>query len=405
MSIGNWNLIVGGINHKTASLEMREPLQISRDEFADVHDRLVDYEEILEAVVLSTCNRIEFYLVLTRGVKPFEIIKRFYSDFKETDISHLENKFYFRKNKHAADQIFRVTSGVDSMVLGENEILGQAKEAYSSACAVKSAGKIIHRLFHQAFRVGKEVRTDTEMGKGACSVSSAAIELLKTRLNEFERPVFLLVGVNQMISLAATSLAKLDYNNFIFANRTRENADLLAKRFRAESHSLDQLDNLLARADVCITCTGSSRPVVTRAMIDEHPESFEKPLLVLDMAVPRDTDFESDQAKGVEVLDLDNIQKFVRNQQEKRLEAVPEAEKIINHRMNEFMYWFNHVRHEPLYNGLEDTFEEIRQKELSPVFNNLPPDLKDEINRATRSMINKLLQVKVRASAKNGNTE
>jgi len=405
MTIGNWRLTVCGINHKSASVSEREPLLIMQDDIAGANAQLMENDNILEALVLSTCNRIESYLVTTTEISPIDLIGDFYKKYKKIDIDSIKDKFYTFNNKQTANHLFRVTSGLDSMVLGENQIVGQAREAYSSACKLKSAGKIIHRLFHQAFRIGKRVRTETEMGRGACSVSSAAIELLKTRLIDFDKPSILFVGINQMISLAASGLAKLDYDNFIFANRTKDKATEFAQKYNVDGHSLENLDNLLSESDVCISCTGSEKPLITQKMIAAHPESFGKPLLILDMAVPRDTNIETDFDKGVEVLDLDAVQEFVKDQQERRRRAIPNAEVIIEEKLKEFTYWFNHVRHEPLYTGLESVFEAIRQKELADAIKDLTDEQKVKIELATKSMINKLLQVKTRPNLRTFKSE
>ncbi len=400
MPLISWNLVVCGINHKTSTLSEREPLQINREEIAEAHAIFLEIGGVRESTIVSTCNRVEFYFVANIRYEPFELVSGFYSKFRNIDVSDIHDRFYVKRNKHAADHLFRVVSGLDSMVLGEDQILGQVKDAYSSACAVKSAGKVIHRLFHQAFRVGKQIRSDTEMGKGACSVSSAAIEMLKSRLDDFDNPIILFIGINQMISLAAASLAKLDFRNFIFANRTTQKAVDFAKKYEADGYGLDQLPSLLARSDIAITCTAANEPIITRETIDAHPESLDKPLLILDMAIPRDTDLETDRDRGLEVLDLETIKEFLKDQQEKRKEAIPGAEMIIGQKLSEFMYWFNHVRMEPLYNGLENAVEEIRRDELSKISDQLSAEQYEAVAKATKRMADKLLQLKIRAASK-----
>jgi len=187
----DWRLVVCGTNHKSSGLEQREALQIGAEDIARAHAELAQIAGVLEATIISTCNRIEFYLVAELPHHSFDIVTEFYRRFREIDITPQRDVFYVHRGKHAADHLFRVAAGIDSMVLGENQIQGQIKDAYTSACAVKIAGKIIHRLFHHAFRIGKQVRTDTEMGRGACSVSSAATDLLKSNLDKSARPIAL----------------------------------------------------------------------------------------------------------------------------------------------------------------------------------------------------------------------
>ena len=198
MSEINWKLVLCGINHKTSSLENREPLQFGHDEIAGAHSAFADMPGIMEVTIISTCNRIEIYFVSDKDIDPFQVVADFFKKTKNVEISGFTDNFYLRKGKHVAGHLLRVAAGIDSMVLGENQILGQIKEAYSSACAVGAAGKVIHRLFHQAFRVGKQVRSDTSMGRGACSVSSVAVDMLKTKIDRLDKPSILFVGINRM---------------------------------------------------------------------------------------------------------------------------------------------------------------------------------------------------------------
>ena len=289
-----------------------------------------------------------------------------------------------------------MAAGIDSMVLGENQILGQIKEAYSSACAVKAAGKIIHRLFHQAFRVGKIARTDTEMGRGVCSVSSAAVEMLSERLEKIENPRILFIGINQMISLAANGLRRLEYDNFVFANRTPQKAQEFASHYNATGYSLGDLPALIGDSDVIITCTGATEAIITEKMFSDRQI---KKMTIVDMAVPRDTEIEKNRYSLVEVLDLEDIKNFVKNQQAIREKAVPLVEQIIDRKLSEFIYWFDHVRYEVIYNGLHDAFENIRKDELKSVLEGLDPEQRTLVNQASKNLVNKLVQLKIRLSA------
>jgi glutamyl-tRNA reductase len=396
MAPNNWHLVVCGINHNTSTLEQREPLQLAHEETAKANATFRGLSGVMESTVVATCNRIEFYLIVRQGHEPFQIVKSFYDVIKHIDISGLEPSFYLHRDRHAAGHLFRVAAGLDSMVLGENQILGQIKDAYSSACAVKAAGKVIHRLFHQAFRVGKQVRSDTEMGKGACSVSSAAVEMLKSRIEQLHSPTVLFVGVNQMMALAASGLSRLNGGRFLFANRTVQKAIEFAAEYSAAGYPLEKLPFLLEQSDVVITCTGSQLPIITHQMIDRlvtaHPA---KKLTIMDMAVPRDVELEKDRHSNIELLDLEDVRRFVNDQQAKREQAIPDSEAIVDRKLDEFMYWFDHVRHEPMYNGLGLSLEEIRRQELKKVFEKLSPQLQKEVDRATRRLVDKLLHLKL----------
>nr|MBN2276401.1 glutamyl-tRNA reductase [candidate division Zixibacteria bacterium] len=404
--MSHWHLVVCGISHKTSSIAEREPLQLGHDEIAKGHATFSDMPEVIESTIISTCNRVEFYFVSRRNHDPFEIVRTFYDDFRQYDISDLKDRFYIKKNKHAAGHLFRVAAGIDSMVLGENQIVGQIKDAYSSACAVKAAGKVLHRLFHQAFRVGKQVRTDTEMGKGACSVSSAAIELLKNRLEKISEPRILFVGINQMISMAATGLNQLYYEQFIFANRTEEKAVAMAQKYNSRGYSLERLPELLHRADIVISCTGAPDAIIRAKMIDDLlDKNPDKKLTMLDMAIPRDIEVDKNSYENIEILDLEDIQNFVREQQVKRELAIPQAELIIDQKLSEFTYWYDHVRHEPMYNGIHEAYENARQSELADVIENLPDELREQIDRATRRLVSRLSHLQARLNEEPGKAE
>lgn len=403
MTSGNWQLALCGINHKTSTLEEREPLQIGPEDFARANATLCNIEGVAEAAILSTCNRIELFTVARSDLKPVDIATAFYREFKNIDPTGMENKFYSLTDSDVADHLFRVATGIDSMVIGENQIFGQVKEAYSSACRVKTAGKVIHGLFHHAFRVGKQVRASTELGQGACSVSSATVELLKSKMSGLTTPTILFVGINQMIVLAAAGFHKRGDDNFIFANRTRQKALDLAVRYKAQGHGLDELPELLHKADVVVCCTGSKRPLITDDMISARAAS-DRPLIIADMAIPRDVELQKDYT-GIELYDLENVKEFVKDSRAQRIKAIPQAEALIKYRLEQFVYWYEHVRNEPGYNGLGEAFELARRQEMSKVLGQIPEENRDLIDRATRRLTEKLLQIKLRTSAQAEKTE
>jgi len=396
MSSINWQLVVCGINHKTSTIEDREKLQIAKEKLAEANSLFGKLSDVREAAILSTCNRVEFYFVAVKYREPFEIVEEFYSQFNKQDISDLADKFYIKKNKHTADHQFRVAAGIDSMVLGENQIIGQMKDAYSSTCAVRTTGKIIHRLFHQSFRVGKLVRTDTEIGKGSCSISSAAVGLLKSRASDLNKPNFLFVGINQMISLAASNLIKDNYEKLVFINRTEQKAATFADKFGGVGYGLDRLEELLIEADVVITCTGATTPIISSDMLNRFTKKNpNKKIIIVDMAIPRDVEANKNSYPNITILDLEDIRQYVKIQQAIREKAIPQAEEIINRRLDEFDYWFKQVRQEPIYNGLGDAFNSIYKQEMGILFEDIEPNLRKQLEKAGKNMIKKMLTLKI----------
>jgi glutamyl-tRNA reductase len=400
MPAGSWRLVVCGTSHKTSSLEEREPLQLGAEEIPKANALFGGLPEVMESAIVSTCNRVEFYFVTARDRDPVDTIARFYHELKGLDIEPFRRLIQTKKGRHAADHLFRVAAGIDSMVVGENQIMGQVKDAYSSACSVKSAGKVVHRLFHQAFRVGKRVRTDTEVGKGACSVSTAAVEMLGEVLERHDTATLLLVGVNQMIRLAAKRLGQAEGHRLLFANRTAEKAAEFASGFGADGFGLDRLPELIAQADVIITCTSSPDPIISQSMMADALDRRQKSrLVIVDMAIPRDVDIPKDWDSSVEVMDLEDIKRFVDHRQHQRELAIPQAEEIIERRLDEFDYWYGHVLHEPIYNGRANAIDIIREEELAPILKKLPPELQNQLKQATRRIIDRVIKVASRSVA------
>ncbi|MFH1687665.1 MAG: glutamyl-tRNA reductase [bacterium] len=394
----DWRLIACGISHKATSVEIREPLQLGPGDIAQAHAEYGCQSGILEAVIVCTCNRIEFYTVAKVEVEPFEAVRDFYHSFRQLDLTPLADQFYSLKGKHAVRHLFEVAAGIDSMVLGENQIMAQLREAYSSACSVRTSGKIIHRLFHHAFRIGKQVRTETEMGKGACSVSSAATELLKSQLGPADRPTVLFVGVNKMIALAASAWSKRHYHELLFVNRTKSKADELAARYKTAGHPLSELPQLLPRADIVVTCTSAPDAVIGRSLLSDiikvHPNHH---LTIMDMAIPRDVACQKGEHNNITLFDLEDVKEFARDRQQERQAAVPDARELIEQRLSEFAYWYDHARYELVYNGLEHAFANITEQEMAPILEKLPPEQRREIAAATDKLARRLAQVKLRA--------
>lgn len=399
MSGKEWRVALCGINHKSSTLKQRESLQLNPEEIPQAIQTFVSLDGVVEVSIISTCNRIEFYFVGAASYEPWDVLREFYLQFRQQDISGLAECFYTVKGKHVAEHLFRVCAGIDSMVLGENQIFGQVKEAYGASCQAHTTGKIQHRLFHQAFRVGKQVRTKTELGKGACSVSSAATELLKENLDKSERPTVMFIGVNRMTTLAASYWKKLHHNRLLFVNRTVEKAAKLAAGFKSNGYSLSEMPDLLGQTDILFTCTGSDRPIVSREMIRqfviEHPD---RKLQIMDIAIPRDVDIEKDFHPNVTVYDLDDVKAFVASRQERRKRAVVDAEAIIAERLKEFAYWYDHVRQDFVYNGLTETFEAIKDRELAPILELLPSEYRKAVQEAAERMATRMAQVKIRDS-------
>jgi glutamyl-tRNA reductase len=240
------------------------------------------------------------------------------------------------------------------------------------------------------------------MGRGACSVSSAATDLLKTGFDNTARPNIVFVGVNRMINLAASRWNKLHHGDFRFVNRTVEKATKLAHRFHATGHGLDELPALLPEADIVISCTGASKPLITTPMLGQAMSTRARrgPLTIMDIALPRDVEYSGATTDGLVIYDLEDVKRFVKEHQKAREAAIPEAEELIAQRLGEFAYWYDHARYELGHNGLEPAFEEICREEMSSALDRLPDEYRKEVAQATQRLVRRLAQVKSRADNK-----
>ncbi|MHC4946505.1 MAG: glutamyl-tRNA reductase [Planctomycetota bacterium] len=301
-------LTVCGINHESATLAEREPFQINRHELVPALKEMCDIRGVNECMILSTCNRFEAYLVLHEEEEPFTILREFFILFRGKDPKEARKHFYVRHGTTAARHLFRVTSGLDSMVLGEYQIQNQVREAYSAACSVKAPGKLLHRLVHQAFRAGKAIRTQTQVGAGRMSVAGMAVGVIKERM-EAKEPV-LMVGANENIRIVAEGLKAAGFKRFVFANRTAYKADKLATRYGGEGHGLDDLPGLMAGAACVVSCTGATGFIIDSAMLETLVKKGSHPRLCVDIAVPRDIETSAEAAATgfpIDIVDLEDL--------------------------------------------------------------------------------------------------
>ncbi len=384
-------LVLVGIDYKSASIQEREPMQLTPDDIPRVDDLLISFPGVLEAATVSTCNRIEFYMVVRSSVTPFEVVVELYRTYRSIDVTLSREMFFERYDNLAVRHLARLTAGLNSMVLGETQIFGQVKKAYSTACSVKSAGKILHRLFHQAFRAGKRVREETIIGKRPVSVGGVAARLISERVPEGRAPRVLFIGASEMISLAAEHLRKVGFERFIFANRTVAYAERLASAFGGNAITLEQLGSEIADVDVVVSCTGSSLPVVTKLHYGDRSDGA-KAQLVIDLGVPRDIDFAVRELPAITVYDLDDIHRELNTGMEDRESAIVPAEAIVEDKVSQFVYWYEAVRLDPMYNGLGDAFERIRVEELMHAKDEYPPSCSVALDEFSIRLARRLLQ-------------
>lgn len=390
-------ILVIGLNHKTAPVEIREKLAFKNSSLHPLEKLKKEVSSFKEGLFLSTCNRVEFYFILKRDQKN-KFLMDFFS-FIENESSFkwkdLEPHFYFLENEKAIKHLFEVACGLDSLVIGEPQILGQVKSAYKEALNYRTSGIVLNRLLHKCFSVAKKVRTETGIGGGAVSISYAAYRLAKKILGSLKDKVVLLVGAGEMAELACMHFVSEGVKKVLIANRTLSKAVELAEKFRGEAYSLDELLNALIKADIVISSTGAPNCIITKNMIASvlKPRKY-KPLFVIDIAVPRDVDPEVNNLENVYLYDIDDLKSVVEKNLKEREKEATRAKTIIEAEVLKFQKWLKELGFYPTLRALNEKAEKLRQKELAKTFKkikNLSEGEKEAIEILTKSLIQKLL--------------
>lgn len=386
-------IAVCGISFATASLSEREMFHVGRAELAAAVKLFKTLPGVLEAAVLSTCNRFEAYLVLEEGTDCFAVMSEFWRRRRGCETADRRRLFYVRHGSTVARHLFRVISGLESLVLGEYQIQGQIKEAYSAACSAKGAGKALHKLFHTAFRVGKAVRSKTSLGSGQYSVAGVAVGLLKQELRRKD-PV-LLVGVNDNTRIVADGLAAAGFETLLFANRTAAKAAKTAARYGGEGAGLDALPALLARARGVVSCTGAPGTVIGAQVIEESFGTDARSVIV-DMAVPRDVEAPKEPCDALRIVDLEDLKHHLEAQENGRRADLPAAESLIEDMVATFQAWMDSA-FDPGVGNLAKEYERIRLQCLEQARGLFKTEDEAELERFSRELMRHFLRVPARA--------
>ena len=363
-------LLAVGLNHTTAPVALRERLAFApeqlgtavaaaRNWFACADSKGGD-----EAAILSTCNRTELYAA-SNAANPLDAGAQFLADFHKLNYSELRPHLYMLPQHDAVRHTFRVASGLDSMVLGETQILGQIKDAIRTADEAGGLGTYLHQLFQRSFSVAKEVRSTTEIGAHSVSMAAAAVRLSQRIFDKISEQHVLFIGAGEMIELCATHFAAQNPKSITVANRTMERGEALAHRFNGKAMRLAELGNQLQQYDIVISCTASSLPLIGLGMVERAVKARRhKPMFMVDLAVPRDIEPEVGRLNDVFLYTVDDLGKVVQTGMENRQAAVAQAEAIIETRVQSFMHWIDDRAVVPVIQGLQENGETIRLLEL-----------------------------------------
>jgi len=388
------SIVVFGISHRSAPHDLLERCSIAA---VDLPKRLADLTSrahVSEAVLLSTCNRTEAYVVAEKFHGAFADVRNFFAETSHVAPEDLSDHLYVHHDEEAVEHLFSVTAGVRSVVLGESEILGQTKVAWEQARLEGAAGPVLNLLFRHAVETGKRARTETSIGRHTASVSHAAVEMATDRLGSFAGRKALIVGAGGMAEGMAVSLAQAGLSEVLVANRTYERAVTLAERVSGTALALDQLSSALVDVDVLLTSTGATSVIVDHASIDDVLVARRgRPLLIVDVAVPRDVAPAVADLPGVTLLDMEDLSKFAARGIEARSLEVERVNEIIEEETKRFGDVRSAREMAPIISSLRGQIEAIRRSEIERASSQL--DSLDDQQRATVEMVTKSLVAKL----------
>jgi len=385
-------IAVAGMNHRSAPVEVRERVAFPPCAIRSFLRGLVEEGVASEAVLLSTCNRTELYAVVEDESARSRMLDAIAED-RGVDRETLECDTYWLTDAKAARHVYRVASSLDSMVVGESEILGQVREAYRLATEERCAGPVLNRLFHTSLRVGKKVRTETGIGDSSISVPHVAVKLAEEVFGTLSGRRALVVGAGDMSELVVKHLRARGVEDVRIANRTAERARLLAERVGGRAVAWEDLDEELPEVDVVVSSTGSGEWVIGSEIVAGALEKREEPLFFIDIAVPRDVDPAVQALDRAYVYDIDDLRSVVDHNAGDRGLAAEEGEAMIGPAVLDYMSWLSTLHVVPLIQELRNGAEDIRRHELSRALKrmDLSPDEAETIERMSHSLVNKLL--------------
>ena len=389
------NLILVGVNHKTTPVEIREKLAFTKGKIEESVDLIFNFPEIIEHTILSTCNRVEIYARANCQDSAINSIKQFICDFHGLSFFELEDHFYSYRNEQAVEHLFRVSSSLDSMVLGEAQILGQVKDAYSLAKDLRSTGLVLNQLFEKAFSIAKKVREETGIAERSVSISSAAVELAQKIFDDLENRTVMLVGTGEMAELAAKHLISYGVKTVYVASRTYDRAVNLARSLNGSALGFDDFKNELYRADIVITSTSAPNFIIKKEMVEQAIQDRKnKPIFFIDIAVPRDIEPDINSLENVYLYDIDDLQIVVSANMKEREKEAENAMNFINQEVTKFNNWIGSLDAVPTIVEIRNKAENIRNEELEKALkkiDNLSEPDKETLRLMSSSMVNKIL--------------
>ncbi|HNQ64269.1 MAG TPA: glutamyl-tRNA reductase [Syntrophorhabdus sp.] len=398
-------IAVFGLNHNTAPIEVRERLFVSEETIPRLVRELQE-SGVDENIVLSTCNRTEFYFScknLDSALDKFyQALSRHFSIEKEW----LEKYTYLLTDEDTYRHLFLVASGLDSMVVGEPQILGQVKDAYRLATDCNTSGFFLDKVFHKTFNVAKRIRTETKVGYNPVSISAMAIELAKKIFGELKDKKTLVIGAGEMCEIALRYFKKEGVGDIYITNRTFHNAQKLADETTGIPRPFNDLQDLLEKVDMILSSTGSERPLISRELVSVvMKKRKQKPLFFIDIAVPRDIEPSVNDLENVYLYDIDDLKELSQQHLSDRLAESEKARSIVDEEVKKFSQWLRQLDKNPLISNIYEKVEEIRSRELKKILQknkNTDDETMKNMDLLTKSIVNKLVHPHVTMIKENG---
>jgi glutamyl-tRNA reductase len=387
-------IILLGLNHKTAPVEIRERLSFSKDEASLILDALKGSASVNEVVIFSTCNRVEVLMTSDNKADAVETAQKYIAEFKKVSVSEFLDSVYVYEGDEAVRHIFRVASSLDSMMVGEPQILGQIKEAYLNATSRKTSGVILNRLLHRTFFTAKRIRTETRIGDNAVSISYAAVELAKKIFGELEGKKVMLIGAGEMAELAVEHLKKNRVKEIFVANRTFKNGVELAGKFGGNPIKFEEISGFLLTVDIIISSTGSPDMIIKKDQVKQiMPGRKNRPLFFIDIAVPRDVDPDINRLNNAYVYDIDDLNGVIDENIEDRNKEAIKGERIIDEAVISFRKWYDGLDVVPTIVELRNKIDSMVTAEIQKTMQsmNLMERDRESLERMKNALVNKIM--------------
>ena len=403
------NLLLMGLNHRSAPVEVRERLAFDEDALEPALRRLVDHMVVREGAIVSTCNRVEILACTPDPQAAGEKITTLLAEARHVARPLFEPHLYTRVGKEAVSHLFRVTSSLDSMVVGEPQILGQVKDAYAVSSTLGALGVILHRCFHKSFSVAKRVRSETRIAAKAVSISSAAVDLARSIFDHLDDKTAMVIGAGEMGEQTVKHLQSNGIGTVLVTNRTFARAVELARQCNGTVVPFDQLHRHLHLADVVVGSVGMNGYLLVPAVVDEVlRERKRRPMFFIDLGVPRNFDPRLNDIENVFLYDIDDLEKVIEDNKDEREREAIKAESIIAEEVESFWAWLSSMEVTPTIIALRDRAETIRQKEVEKALasmKDLPPQARQAVEAMSAALMNKLLHPPIaylKASGRHG---